>query len=164
MPTPFLRTAIFVLSVAFGCAITDSALAQSASGTINLTGTVAASCTVAVTPLPAAAALPLTTSGTQTVTVGNIVETCNTPNGYTVTLSGRSTLASSTSGASSAIAYTVGYNGSSSNSIAGSGQGFTRNGPNFSGTALPVAISFAGNANLVAATYSDTITITIASR
>ena len=160
----FRRAALVVTGLFLGFGLSDGANAQAASGTINIAGTVAASCAVTVNTAAAAATLPLTTTGTQTVTVGSVVESCNAPNGYTISLTARSTLASSTTGASSAIGYTAAYNGGASNALSGAGQTLTRTAPSFSTTALPLAISFAGNANLVAATYSDTITVTIAAR
>ncbi len=164
MTKNILRAALVLTGITLGCGLTGGAFAQAASGTINIGGTVATACTVTVNTAAAAATLPLTTAGSQTVTVGSVVESCNTPNGYTISLTARSTLASSTTGASSAISYTASYNGGSSNALSGSGQGFTRNAPSFSTTALPLAVTFTGNPNLVAATYSDTITVTIAAR
>ena len=49
---------------------------------IALQGVVAAQCSIVVTPLGAASALPLTTVGSQHVQVGTVLQNCNKKTGY----------------------------------------------------------------------------------
>ena len=57
-----------------------------AQNQILLQGVVSAQCSIVVTPLPAASALPLTTVGAQRIQVGTVLQNCNKKTGYTLTV------------------------------------------------------------------------------
>ncbi|MEE3623332.1 hypothetical protein UCD39_04935 [Nitrospirillum sp. BR 11752] len=137
--------------------ISAPALADT-SGSIRLSGTVAQTCTVAVTD--AGATLNIL-SGSSNVAVGSVVENCNDGAGYTITVASANngTLKSSATGAQ-AISYTTTYDGTS-----GSGSSFavTRSGAQFNKTAA-VSVTVPANAQAIAGSYADTLTITIAGK
>ncbi|TWB45674.1 spore coat protein U domain-containing protein [Nitrospirillum pindoramense] len=128
--------------------------AASASGTIQLNSTVAQTCTVAVTD--AGAQLNIL-SGSNAVTVGSVVETCNDGAGYqiSVTSANGGTLKSNATGAQP-ISYTPIYDGQSS----GSSVNVVRSSAQFNKTAT-VAVTVPANAQAIAGSYTDTLTITI---
>ncbi|MDZ5646171.1 spore coat protein U domain-containing protein [Nitrospirillum sp. BR 11828] len=132
--------------------------AAGTSGTIQLNSTVAQTCTVAVTD--AGATLNIL-SGSSNVAVGSVVENCNDGAGYTITVASANngTLKSSATGAQ-AISYTTSYDGTS-----GSGSSFavTRSGAQFNKTAA-VSVTVPANAQAIAGSYADTLTITIAGK
>ncbi|TWB12999.1 spore coat protein U-like protein [Nitrospirillum amazonense] len=125
------------------------------SGTIKLNATVLQTCTVAVTD--AGATLNIL-SGSSNVAVGSVVENCNDGAGYTITVasSNNGTLKSSATGAQ-AIGYTTSYDGTN-----GSGGSFTvtRSGAQFNKTSN-VSVTVPANAQAIAGSYADTLTITI---
>ncbi|MDZ5646470.1 spore coat protein U domain-containing protein [Nitrospirillum sp. BR 11828] len=125
-----------------------------ASGTIQLNSTVAQTCTVAVTD--AGAQLNILT-GSNAVTVGSVVETCNDGAGYqiSVTSANGGTLKSNATGAQP-VSYTPIYDGQSS----GSSVNVVRSSAQFNKTAT-VAVTVPANAQAIAGSYTDTLTITI---
>ena len=132
--------------------------AAGASGTVQLNSTVALTCTVAVTD--AGATLNIL-SGSSAVQVGSVVENCNDGAGYTITVASANngTLKSSATGAS-AISYTTSYDGTS-----GSGASFavTRSGAQFNKTSA-MSVTVPANAQAIAGSYADTLTVTIAGK
>jgi hypothetical protein len=137
--------------------ISAPALADT-SGTVKLSGTVSLTCTVAVTD--AGAQLNIL-SGSSNVAVGSVVENCNDGAGYTITVasSNNGTLKSSATGAQ-AVAYTTSYDGTN-----GSGASFavSRSGAQFNKTSA-VSVTVPANAQAIAGSYADTLTITIAGK
>ena len=148
-----------LIAAALTAATASGALAQNASGTVQLTGTVALSCTVAVTDLKQQLNL---VSGESSKQVGTVVETCNSGNGYTVTLnSANGGSLKNTSGGNASVSYTVSYDGQ--NGGLNNGMQVSRSSAQFAKN-VPLAVSIQGNNNAVAGSYSDTVTITIAAK
>ncbi|MDG3444449.1 spore coat protein U domain-containing protein [Nitrospirillum amazonense] len=153
------RIAAVVASTALASSLLAALPASAAtSGTIKLNATVAQTCTVAVTD--AGATLNIL-SGSSNVAVGSVVENCNDGAGYTITVASANngTLKSSATGAQ-AISYTTSYDGTN-----GSGASFavTRSGAQFNKTSA-VSVTVPANAQAIAGSYSDTLTITIAGK
>ena len=152
-----IRFAAAALIAAASLAAAPAFAAASASGTIQLNSTVAQTCTVAVTD--AGAQLNIL-SGSNAVTVGSVVETCNDGAGYqiSVTSANGGTLKSNATGAQP-ISYTPIYDGQSS----GSSVNVVRSSAQFNKTAT-VAVTVPANAQAIAGSYADTLTITIAGK
>ncbi|TWB13000.1 spore coat protein U-like protein [Nitrospirillum amazonense] len=133
------------------------AATAAASGTIQLNSTVAQTCTVSVTD--AGAQLNILT-GSNVVTVGSVVETCNDGAGYQISVSSANggTLKSAATGAQP-VSYTPIYDGQSS----GSSVNVVRSSAQFNKTAT-VAVTVPANAQAIAGSYTDTLTITIQGR
>jgi spore coat protein U-like protein len=154
-----------IASAAFAFAATvalfgaSDALAQAASGTLRLAGTVASSCTVAVTDLNQALNL---VAGETAKQVGTVVENCNSGTGYTVSVAstGKGTMTSTGTG-TVPVSFTLGYDGQSS--ALASNLVLTRNGAQFA-KSVPVTVTIPANAQRIAGSYSDTLTITIAAK
>jgi spore coat protein U-like protein len=154
------RTALIAVTVA-GMALFGSvtAQAQSATGTIRLMGTVAVNCTVAVTDLSPSLNL---VGGETAKQVGTVVENCNSGTGYTVSVAsaGKGTLTSTGSG-TQPVSFTLGYDGQSSS--LSSDLTLNRSTAQF-GKSVPVTVTIPANAQRIAGSYSDTLTITIAAK
>lgn len=152
----FAAAALAVATVA-GFAATASA--QATSGTIRLQGTVALACTVSVTDLNQSLNL---VQGETNKQVGSVVETCNSGTGYSITVtSANNGTLTSTGNGTQPIAFTLGYDGQSSN--LNSGLQLTRSSAQFDKT-VPVTVTVPAASNRIAGTYNDTITVTIAAR
>ncbi|ASG19730.1 hypothetical protein [Nitrospirillum viridazoti] len=156
-----IRIAAAAATVLFSGALFAAApafAAAGASGTIQLNSSVAQTCTVAVTD--AGATLNIL-SGSSNVAVGSVVENCNDGAGYTITVASANngTLKSSATGAQ-AVSYTTTYDGTN-----GSGSSFavTRSGAQFNKTSN-VSVTVPANAQAIAGSYADTLTITIAGK
>ncbi|TWB41722.1 spore coat protein U domain-containing protein [Nitrospirillum pindoramense] len=149
-----IRFAAAALIAAASLAAAPAFAAAGASGTIQLNSTVAQTCTVAVTD--AGAQLNIL-SGSNAVTVGSVVETCNDGAGYqiSVTSANGGTLKSNATGAQP-VSYTPIYDGQSS----GSSVNVVRSSAQFNKTAT-VAVTVPANAQAIAGSYTDTLTITI---
>ncbi|MDG3440686.1 spore coat protein U domain-containing protein [Nitrospirillum amazonense] len=147
-------TTVAAVSLAAAPALAATA---AASGTIQLNSTVAQTCSVAVTD--AGTQLNILT-GSNAVTVGSVVETCNDGAGYQISVSSANggTLKSSATGAQP-ISYTPIYDGQSS----GSSVNVVRSSAQFNKTAT-VAVTVPANAQAIAGSYTDTLTITIQGR
>ncbi|MEA1651479.1 hypothetical protein UAJ10_21000 [Nitrospirillum sp. BR 11164] len=127
------------------------------SGSIKLSGTVAQTCTVAVTDAQTQLNI---LAGSNNVTVGSVVETCNDGAGYTITVA--STNGGSLRGTSPTVppvSYTTIYDGQSGTGTVN----VTRSSAQFGKTAT-VAVTVPANAQAIAGSYSDTLTITIAGK
>lgn len=79
-----MKRIIAIMSL--GVIISAGAFAASATGTLNLSGTVPQTVSITVTPTAAASSLALDTTATD-LQVGNIVVTTNDPNGFDVSVS-----------------------------------------------------------------------------
>jgi spore coat protein U-like protein len=146
------------LPAALAIALFGAATAQAAgtSGTIRLQGTVQAVCTVSVTD--AGAQLDIS-GGENAKTVGTVTETCNSGSGYRVTVA--SANGGSLKSGNNAVAYQLKYD-TQSGSLTGP-MTVERSSAAF-GKQSVVAVSMSANASAVAGAYSDTLTITVASR
>lgn len=135
------------------------ALAQSASGTIQLNGSVQVVCTVAVTDNNVALNL---TGGESSRAVGRIVENCNKGNGYTITVTSANAgaLTSAASGATP-IGYTVGYDGTSGS--LSSAMAVSRDSAQF-GRQRDLTVTVPASTQYIAGSYADTLTVSIAAR
>lgn len=165
-PVTFLGLlAIVMLSVL------DGSPAQAANNnnvTIPLSGTVAAICTVADSASGATTTFGDMTTGQTATLIGTVTETCNDRDGYKVTLTTTNFAGGSPnfkgSSTSALVPYSLTYNGnaltyfSGTATVTSSGTGTGSN-----GVSKQLKISFAGGF-LTADSYSDTITITMASQ
>ncbi|MEA1674404.1 spore coat protein U domain-containing protein [Nitrospirillum sp. BR 11163] len=152
-----IRFAAAALIAAVSLAATPAFAAAGTSGTIQLNSSVAQTCTVSVTD--AGAQLNILT-GSNAVTVGSVVETCNDGAGYQISVQSANggTLKSSATGAQP-VSYTPIYDGQSS----GSSVNVVRSSAQFNKTAT-VAVTVPANAQAIAGSYTDTLTITIQGR
>ena len=163
-------TLLAIATIAAGAALVGpEALAVNNNNvTIPLSGTVAVACTVANSSNGATTAFTDMTAGASSVLIGTITETCNDKSGYKVTLTESNFSANQPNfkgaSTSSLIPYTLTYNGTAVN-FPNSTATLTSSGSQTgaSGVAKQLAISFAASA-YTADTYSDTITITMASQ
>lgn len=135
------------------------ALAQAASGTIQLNGSVQVVCTVAVTDNNVALNLA---GGESARAVGRIVETCNKGNGYTITVASANagTLTSGAAGATP-ISYTVGYDGASGG--LSTALQVNRDAAQF-GRQRDLTVTVPASTQYIAGSYADTVTVSIAAR
>jgi spore coat protein U-like protein len=144
------------LTVAAAAAFAAPALAQSANGSIQLRGNVALSCTIAVTDLSQSLSLK---AGETSKSVGTVSETCNSSNGYKITL------ASSNSGklksGNNEISYQVAYD-TSSGSLT-SQMVVDRASAQF-GKSSALKVTIPASDQYIAGDYTDTITVTIAAK
>ncbi|TWB47563.1 spore coat protein U domain-containing protein [Nitrospirillum viridazoti] len=152
-----IRFAAAALIAAVSLAAAPAFAAAGASGTIQLNSTVAQTCTVSVTD--AGTQLNILT-GSNAVTVGSVVETCNDGAGYQISVQSANggTLKSNATGAQP-VSYTPIYDGQSS----GSSVNVVRSSAQFNKTAT-VAVTVPANAQAIAGSYTDTLTITIQGR
>ena len=132
------------------------------SGSITLTGTVAALAEITVTPITGYDSLDLTTSQTD-LAVATVNEKSNVTTGYTVTLDSANSgeFVGADTGNSDTLAYTISYGGSAVTLSSGSATVTTASArTSAAGVDKTLAISYTGTF-LNADTYSDTITLTI---
>lgn len=146
-----ISIAISSLFAAFG-----NTASAAASGQIELRGSVGAVCEIIVTDLGVSLDL---VNGESARVVGSVEETCNDPDGYTLSF------ASDNSGSmngplDTAVGYTFNYDTINAASLS-SDQALARPGPQF-GLLNDVAVNITGQSNLPAGLYSDTIVISIA--
>lgn len=126
------------------------------AGQIELRGSVAGICDIVVTDLGVSLNL---VDGEDSRVVGTVEETCNDPDGYT--LSFESENAGSMNGPlDTEVAYSFDYDSIAAASLSAS-QSLTRPGPRF-GLQNDVAVSITGQSTLPAGLYSDTIVVSIA--
>ena len=156
-------------------ALPNTAHAVGNSVTVNLTATVATKCSITA---PAGAAsfdvsTQASTAGTQLATLSGFTDTCNTKNGYTIAVKSQNGAAATppvnsglligTTGNTDTVVYTVNYGGTNISLTAG--QGTSTVFPKAAGgISHALQLSFTGNANLTADTYTDTLTLTIANQ
>ena len=151
-----VMTALVLLSSVSQAATTDS-------GTLNLSGSVEEICDINVTALPKASTLDIVAGETDTK-VADVSETSNKLTGYKIFMkSANASKLVHSADASKFSSYTLKYDGGSAVTLTNSDQE-VKNVSSLSGLATDtseVSISFAGNANAAAGTYSDTVTITM---
>jgi len=141
-----------LFTAAFGAhAATDSAK-------LELRGTVAANCTIAVVPTAKATSLDII-NGEKSTLVGVVTESCNSGNGYTVSLTSDNfgQLRSTAAGAK-ITAYEAKYDDAvgaiSKELVAGRDQAFF-------GRQGNLTVSFAGDQQAIAGVYSDVVNLVI---
>ena len=143
-----------------------SASAQSTSSTsakLEMKGSVAQSCTIAVTALPKASALNIT-AGEVNTQVGEITEDCNSGSGYTVKVTSAQggQLRSNPNDATAPLAtYSASYD-DATGTIA-SALVATRDGA-FFGRKGKLLVNLTANAQAIAGNYSDNVTFVIAAK
>lgn len=140
---------IFALGTIFSMPMT------AAAATIDISGTVAAQCSVSVTDLGASLDL---VNGETSKNVASISETCNDPDGFTVSFSSSDAKLNGPTGYD--VDYTINYDTLAAQSLA-TAQSVSRSAPAWD-SSNNLQINLAGNAQLAAGTYTDTITISIA--
>jgi len=157
-----------LVAVLAAAAVLPAAAANNNNVAIPLSGTVATACTVADSATGATTTFGDMTTGQSGTLVGTITETCNDKNGYKVTLSTANFSSGSPNfkgaGTSTLVPYALTYNGTGLTWSAGTAT-ITPSGTQTgaSGVAKQLKITFAGGF-LAADSYSDTITITMASQ
>ncbi|HEY3920369.1 MAG TPA: hypothetical protein VGL83_21460 [Stellaceae bacterium] len=161
---------LFFAAAALGAASLLAGGAQAANNnnvSIPLSGTVPVTCTVANNSSGTTTTFSDMTQGASNVLIGTITETCNGRSGYKVTLTEQNFSANQPSfkgsSSGSVIPYTLSYNGSTvnfPNSTATLTNSGSQTGTN--GVAKALNLSFSAGA-YTADSYSDTITITMAS-
>ncbi len=150
----FAKTAAAALIAA---AAVTPALAQNASGTIQLKGNVALSCTIAVQDLNQSLALK---AGETAKTVGSVTETCNSGSGYKITLA--SANAGKLKSGNFTINYTVSYDNGSAGSLT-SQMVIDRATAQF-GKKSDLKVTVPASDQYIAGDYADTVTVTIAAK
>ncbi|KPF81915.1 hypothetical protein IP70_22810 [alpha proteobacterium AAP38] len=150
----FAKTAAAALIAA---AAVTPALAQNASGTIQLKGNVALSCTIAVQDLNQSLALK---AGETAKTVGSVTETCNSGSGYKITLA--SANAGKLKSGNFTINYTVSYDNGSVGALT-SQMVIDRATAQF-GKKSDLKVTVPASDQYIAGDYADTVTVTIAAK
>ena len=132
------------------------AFAQSASGTIQLKGNVALSCTIAVQDLGQSLSLK---TGESNKVVGNVTETCNSGSGYRITLA--SANAGKLKNGNFTIDYSVNYD-----SFTGglTSQAVVDRATAQFGKKSDLKVTVAASDQYIAGDYADTVTVTIAAK
>jgi spore coat protein U-like protein len=149
----FAKTAAAAL---IASAIVAPAMAQNASGTIQLKGNVALSCTIAVQDLNQSLALK---AGETAKTVGSVTETCNSGSGYKITLA--SANAGKLKSGNFTIDYSVNYDGQGG---ALTSQMVVDRATAQFGKKSDLKVTIAASDQYIAGDYADTVTVTIAAK
>lgn len=149
-----------------------------AANQILLQGTVPQNCTISVTPDSNASSLPLTSAGNQHIRVGTVLQSCNKKNGYTLVVSSANCASPPAGGKVSdpvsgdylrySAEFTNPTTGGSAADVTGllasacAGQN-ARDVTNakIASETSTVYVNFTGSSTLSAATYTDTLTITM---
>ena len=155
---------VIALSAAFAAFSAHAQSTTSTSAKLEMKGSVAQSCTIAVSALPKAAALNIT-AGEVNAEVGEITEDCNSGSGYTVSVSSAQggQLRSNPNDATAPLTtYSAVYD-DASGKIDNGGLLATRNGA-FFGRKGKLLVSVAANAQAIAGDYSDNVTFVIAAK
>ena len=143
-------------AAAFAAAIAAPAMAQNASGTIQLKGNVALSCSIAVQDLGQALSLK---NGENSKTVGSVTETCNSGSGYKISLA--STNAGKLKSGNFTIDYQVNYDGQSG--TLNNQMVVDRANAQFNKKS-DLKVTIAASDQYIAGDYADTVTVTIAAK
>ena len=151
----------FPIAIAFAAALAVPTFAAT-TGTLALSGSVAAITSITVTPDANASALPIGAATTD-LKIATVNELSNNKTGYTVTLSSLNGSTLKEASGTDSLAYTLKY-GSNAVTFTGSTATLTNSSTRSSsaaGTSNDLTISFPA-AFLNADSYSDTLTFTIA--
>ena len=149
----FAKTAAAAL---VATAFAAPAMAQNASGTIQLKGNVALSCTIAVQDLGQSLSLK---NGESNKTVGSVTETCNSGSGYKITL------ASANAGKLKSGNFTIDYqvNYDSFTGALTSQAVVDRANAQFNKRS-DLKVTVPASDQYIAGDYADTVTVTIAAK
>ena len=149
---PMFLTAAAVIAIGtlMGIPMTASA------ATLDISGTVAAQCYISVTDLGVSLDL---VNGETAKNVASISETCNDPDGYTVSFSSTDGQLNGPTGFDEG--YTINYDSVSAGDLATATQSVAHAAPAWN-SSNNLQVNLAGNSQLAAGTYTDTITISIA--
>jgi len=163
-----------VLSVSFAsrwlpfalCLLSPAAAAQSA-GQVTITGNVPIACSLDVQQEPGAVNIPDISAGFSNRRVATVTETCNSPDGYTVTVRGVNSLDHTgmfvDQVSSDSHPFTIAYDAVS----APPGGVVTNSASTAFGVVKPVDITYPANATLTGSlsdTYEETLVFTIAAK
>ena len=129
--------------------------AADSSGTLVVRGSVATNCTVSIQDMGAQLDL---TRGVSDVVVGKVTETCNDPDGYSITFASQG--GGSLKSGKAAVPYTASYDHADNQDLR-SDMRLARKDAAF-GEVHELKVSVKGSSERVAGAYSDTITVTIA--
>ena len=156
-----LARAAALLLLALTLAAPARAFTNTTTGVVNVAGSVALVCSVAVNSSGATTVFPDMTRSAVNTLIGTVVETCNDINGYKVSLTSANGGVFRGAATNAFIPYLLTYNGSAVLLDEG-GATITPCGGRTTaqGVSKPLAISFAG-AWYTADTYSDTLTLTM---
>lgn len=145
-----------VAATAAAALLFGAAAEASTSGTIQLKGSVAKTCTISVSDVNATLDI---VGGENSRSVGTVVENCNSGSGYDITIT------SANSGALRAGNATVNYSVVYDNQTQTLGSPWTvnRNSAQF-GKQVTVGVTIPARPNAVAGSYTDTLTIQIAAK
>lgn len=133
----------------------QQARAADNTGTLVVRGSVETNCTVSIQDMGAHLDL---TRGANNIVVGKVTETCNDPDGYSITFTSQGGGKLTSNGAS--VPYTASYDNVNQQSL-GSEMRLSRKNAAF-GVVKDLKVSVAAGSDRVAGSYSDTITVTIA--
>jgi|688.fasta_scaffold252652_1 hypothetical protein len=145
--------ALAVIAASFGASAADQDSAK-----LELRGSVAVNCTIAVKPTAKATSLDIL-GGEKSTLVGVVTESCNSGNGYTVQVSSDNAgqLLSTSAGAKPTL-YTAAYDDAlgdiAKELVAGRDTAFFNRQGN-------LTVSFAGDAQAIAGVYSDIVNVVI---
>lgn len=137
------------------------------NGTVSLTGSVPALCAIVVLPAAGAVGISDISAGDTNRTIATVTETCNAPNGYTITVVGTNSgnhtgkFVDSVSGAQHP--FTINYNGTP---VPVGGIVTNASGPGI-GLLRTVQITYGSSSSLpssIGFTYGETLTFTIAAK
>ena len=125
------------------------------SGTLVVRGTVETNCTVSIQDMGVQLDL---TKGVNNVVVGKVTETCNDPDGYSISFTSQG--GGNLKSGNAAVAYTASYDNVNHQDL-GSEMRLTRKDAAF-GEVNDLKVTVKGGSDRVAGAYSDIITVTIA--
>jgi len=144
---------------------TTSAWAVSATGNLGLSGSIADSVAITVTPSANATSLTLTSNATD-VNVASVNEVSNAQNGYQILAkSANASKLVHTTSSSNYVGYTIKYNGGSAVTLTAVDQQVKSvAGGNYnSNSAVTISYTGVSSSTHVSGSYTDTITFTIQS-
>jgi hypothetical protein len=163
-----MHRSLLILAIGLSLLVFSSNSANAAlSGTVTLSGAVPALCAIVVLPAIGATGILDLSAGDTNRTIATVTETCNDPDGYTVTVVGTNSgdhtgrFVDSVSGVQHP--FTITYNGVT---VPVGGIVTSTSGPGI-GLARTVRITYAANTSLPstgAFTYGETLTFTIAAK
>lgn len=147
-------TVLSVAAIVLGASLSVPMSASAA--TLDISGTVAAQCSVSVTDLGVSLDL---VNGETARNIATISETCNDPNGYVVSFSSSDGQLNGPTGYD--VGYSINYDTLSAADLGAATQSVAHAAPAWNNSNTLQA-NLAGNSQLAAGTYTDTITISIA--
>jgi len=131
-----------------------------ADGALNLRGVVPSDCTVGITDMNATLNI---TGGETSVLVGQIMESCNHRQGFTVSISSRNG-GSLVGQNGTQVAYSIRYGTEQNWRTLSSQRRYNRNRPATGGQAKPLYVKLPATPTAPSGSYGDTIIITVAAR